>query len=47
MDHRHHEHTSSAATPLAPDSATVYTCPMHPEVRQDHPLGWRQIFLLG
>ncbi len=37
MDHRHHEHTSSAATPLAPDSATVYTCPMHPEVRQDHP----------
>ena len=25
----------SAAPPAAPD--TIYTCPMHPEVRQDHP----------
>ena len=37
MDHRHHEHISSAATPPAPGGVTVYTCPMHPEVRQDHP----------
>ena len=48
MDHSHHHHVHSPAiraaassvapatsTTLAPD--TVYTCPMHPEVRQDHP----------
>jgi len=29
----------AAAAPLAPagSAATVYTCPMHPEIRQDHP----------
>ena len=27
---------SSAATPVAP-GAPLYTCPMHPEIRQDHP----------
>ena len=37
MNHRHHEHTSSAATPPAPGGVAVYTCPMHSEVRQDHP----------
>jgi Cu+-exporting ATPase len=46
MDHsHHHHHAHPAATPLAPPSVaiaapasgTVYTCPMHPEVRQDHP----------
>jgi P-type Cu+ transporter len=40
--HRGHHNLSSGAT--APESAqpavdgsTVYTCPMHPEIRQDHP----------
>ena len=28
---------SSAATTDAPTAGTIYTCPMHPEVRQDHP----------
>ncbi|WP_310567514.1 copper-translocating P-type ATPase [Hydrogenophaga sp.] len=48
MEHSHHHHARSPGTrdaasseapatltPLASD--TVYTCPMHPEVRQDHP----------
>ncbi|MDZ4282975.1 MAG: copper-translocating P-type ATPase [Hydrogenophaga sp.] len=42
--HRHHEHRH-AGSPGAPASppvispleGTVYTCPMHPEIRQDHP----------
>jgi len=28
---------SSAAATDAPAAGTIYTCPMHPEVRQDHP----------
>ena len=44
-----HEHVSHSVQPAAPAPAnapgttppepggTVYTCPMHPEVRQDHP----------
>jgi Cu+-exporting ATPase len=46
-DHRHHDHHAHAAresAPVAPAAApqeapagTIYTCPMHPEVRQDHP----------
>jgi Cu+-exporting ATPase len=46
-DHRHHDHHAHAAresAPVAPAAApqeapagTTYTCPMHPEVRQDHP----------
>ena len=44
--HRHHEGhgspeplSAAAVAPTAPTPAagTVYTCPMHPEVRQDHP----------
>ncbi len=48
MEHSHHHHARSPGTrdaasseapatltPLASD--TVYTCPMHPEVRQEHP----------
>lgn len=48
MDHTHHHHhtghhphTAEGAEPslTSPPSAagTVYTCPMHPEIRQDHP----------
>lgn len=31
-----HEHATTAAEDPAPEG-TIYTCPMHPEVRQDHP----------
>ena len=34
--HAHHEHRHAEATPPAPPG-TIYTCPMHPEIRQDHP----------
>lgn len=48
MDHTHHHHhaghhphTAEGAEPslASPPSAagTAYTCPMHPEIRQDHP----------
>jgi Cu+-exporting ATPase len=46
-DHSHHGHHGHAATAPAPpaadavappaDGATIYTCPMHPEIRQDAP----------
>jgi len=39
--HAHHVHHAHGAPPAAPAEAappgTIYTCPMHPEVRQDHP----------
>ncbi len=37
-DH-HHAHGNPPAAPAAgpPQPGTVYTCPMHPEIRQDHP----------
>jgi Cu+-exporting ATPase len=41
--HAHHEHAHCAAKPAAPSAAapvppgTIYTCPMHPEVRQVGP----------
>jgi Cu+-exporting ATPase len=38
--HHHAPHPPAAATPPAAGTApegTLYTCPMHPEVRQDHP----------
>ncbi|RJP65492.1 MAG: copper-translocating P-type ATPase [Comamonadaceae bacterium] len=42
--HRHHEHrhAGSPGTPASPPvtsplEGTVYTCPMHPEIRQDQP----------
>jgi P-type Cu+ transporter len=28
---------ASPATPIAAAAGTIYTCPMHPEIRQDHP----------
>ncbi len=34
--HGHATHPRPAPAPPAP-GATVYTCPMHPEIRQDHP----------
>nr|WP_302622816.1 copper-translocating P-type ATPase [Hydrogenophaga sp. PML113] len=35
--HHHHQgHGQAKEVPLAP-SGTIYTCPMHPEVRQDRP----------
>ncbi|HEU0307508.1 MAG TPA: heavy metal-binding domain-containing protein, partial [Lysobacter sp.] len=38
--HGHHEHehghaSRPAATPVP--AGTIYTCPMHPQIRQDHP----------
>lgn len=38
-DHHHHAHGQAPAAPAAgpPQPGTVYTCPMHPEIRQDHP----------
>ncbi|HYR26548.1 MAG TPA: heavy metal-binding domain-containing protein, partial [Aquabacterium sp.] len=46
-EHAHHHHhgghvhppSGAATTAPVPESApgTVYTCPMHPEIRQDHP----------
>ena len=40
----HHGHTAdeqtpatSAAVPMESPAGTIYTCPMHPEVQQDHP----------
>jgi len=40
----HHGHAAGEQTPAAPAAApmeapagTIYTCPMHPEVQQDHP----------
>jgi Cu+-exporting ATPase len=38
--HAPHQHPPAAAAPPAADAApagALYTCPMHPEVRQDHP----------
>ncbi|MBT9550281.1 MAG: copper-translocating P-type ATPase [Hydrogenophaga sp.] len=37
--HHHHGHPGNAPAAPVPPAApgTVYTCPMHPEVRQDHP----------
>jgi Cu+-exporting ATPase len=39
--HTHHAHTAPhgapAAAPPAHPAGTIYTCPMHPEIRQDHP----------
>ena len=38
--HGHADPASAAITPAAGDTSpagTVYTCPMHPEIRQDHP----------
>jgi Cu+-exporting ATPase len=40
--HTHHHghaapHGAPAAAPAPPPAGTIYTCPMHPEIRQDHP----------
>ena len=44
MDHSHHpSHPRSAGDPVGPPTGpaplpgTIYTCPMHPEIRQDRP----------
>lgn len=37
MDHRHHDHDTHSASLSQPGGAAIYTCPMHPEIRQDHP----------
>jgi len=41
MDHAmqtgHHAHPATAPAAGPPPVSTVYTCPMHPEIRQDHP----------
>ncbi|MBA2676140.1 copper-translocating P-type ATPase [Ramlibacter sp.] len=39
--HAHHSHpppeASGSAAPVPAAPGTVYTCPMHPDIRQDHP----------
>lgn len=39
--HGHHNHSSAATVAegaqATVDGSTIYTCPMHPEIRQDHP----------
>jgi Cu+-exporting ATPase len=35
--HPHQHHHGAAPAAPTPAAATVYTCPMHPEIRQDHP----------
>ncbi|MDE2092258.1 MAG: hypothetical protein KGI87_00245, partial [Burkholderiales bacterium] len=35
--HRHHDQDKHATAATAKDAVTTYTCPMHPEVRQDTP----------
>ncbi len=35
--HDHHRHPDAANGPEQATKGTVYVCPMHPEVRQDHP----------
>ena len=37
MNHGQHQHGMPSASPPQPGSATVYTCPMHPEIRRDRP----------
>ncbi len=38
MDNRHHdEHAMSTAVPPKTGGKTLYTCPMHADIRQDHP----------
>lgn len=38
MPMHHHGDTDRPSLPTAPDSpGAVYTCPMHPQIRQDHP----------
>jgi P-type Cu+ transporter len=33
----HHRHDAAADTAAPPGAATIYTCPMHPEIRQERP----------
>ncbi len=35
--HDHAHHASAAASSKPAPSGAIYTCPMHPEIRQDHP----------
>src|SRR5512133_2276866 len=36
-EHRHHLPASTPAPVAAAPPGTIYTCPMHPQIRQDHP----------
>ncbi len=37
-EHQHHSHTSHSHSSEQPlDTSSYYTCPMHPEIVQDHP----------
>ncbi|HEY1780087.1 MAG TPA: heavy metal translocating P-type ATPase [Roseiarcus sp.] len=35
--HGHAHHAPEASSPRAAPAGAVYTCPMHPQIRQDHP----------
>ena len=37
MHHTHHHHVAPAALPADAVPGTICTCPMHPQIRQDHP----------
>src|SRR5580693_10482679 len=35
--HEHAHHATSAPSPTSAQPGAIYTCPMHPQIRQDHP----------
>src|SRR6185437_4054104 len=35
--HEHAHHAAAALSPRAAPAGAIYTCPMHPQIRQDHP----------
>src|ERR1700749_4039522 len=35
--HNHAHHAAAASLPKFAPVGTIYTCPMHPQIRQDHP----------
>jgi Cu+-exporting ATPase len=35
--HEHAHHATSAPSPSPAPAGAIYTCPMHPQIRQDHP----------
>ena len=36
-EHQHHQHGSAAAAPASAEPNAIYTCPMHPQIRQVGP----------
>ncbi len=36
-EHDHAHHAGASTPPKSPPAGAIYTCPMHPQIRQDHP----------